>query len=99
MDRQRGWQTAKRILKKNKDPNKTLMDYRNTEFQGIRTSALDFENKLTCTRRYSSSGKNNQHVNFKPERCMTAEKKGIFQMSTQRNMLPWSPNFRFQNPS
>lgn len=32
-------QTAKRILKKNKDPNKTLMDYRNTEFQGIRTSA------------------------------------------------------------
>lgn len=39
MDRQRGWQTAKRILMKNKDPNKTLMDYRNTEFQGIRTSA------------------------------------------------------------
>lgn len=74
MDRQRGWY---KILKKNKDPYKALMDCRNTEIQGRKSPAWMFQGRCLKTNLPATADrrpvKNNQHAKLQTQKMKNKE--------------------------
>lgn len=72
-------QTAKRILKKNKDPYKALMDYRNTEIQGLGKSPAQMflgrrlKTNLPATADLLRPAENNQHAKLQARQMQYKE--------------------------